>query len=69
MTTASRSPLAVEQNAADVRRFNSAKLTSEAGSISRVGSGAVVGNDLGICDRILANLIYIYVVSLMSKFY
>ncbi|HCF26747.1 MAG TPA: hypothetical protein DEV81_05965 [Cyanobacteria bacterium UBA11049] len=63
------SPLPVEQNAADVRWFNLAKVTSEPGSISCVGSGAVVGNDLGVCDRILAELIYIYILSLMSKFY
>jgi len=79
VTTTSMSPLPVEQNAADVRwwagtmtvielvRFT-AKLMNPCAIVLGAG-GAVVDNDLGVCDRILVDLICIYILSLMSKFY
>ena len=80
MTTAFMSPLPVEQNAADIPcwagtmavielvRFT-AKLMNEPCAIVLGAGGAVVDNDLGVCDRILADLVCIYILSLMSKFY
>ena len=80
MTTAAMSPLPMEQNAADIPwwtgtmtvfeliRFT-AKLINEPCAIVLGADGAVVDNDLGVCDRILADLICIYILSPISKFY